>query len=105
MDTVQYSHRNTSNPALLLIISMVFVFCTGSAVAAKFNNSPFPGQELPNSSLADIQGKGLPVSLPGVGKQTPGVILWDELPGKDGKNQNMQLGMLNVQSNSMTTAH
>jgi hypothetical protein len=31
-------------------------------------------------------------------------VLWDELPGKGGKGNNIQIGSLNLQNNTMTSA-
>ncbi|WP_308390019.1 hypothetical protein [Acidithiobacillus sp. AMEEHan] len=63
--------------------------------------STIPGAVVPNKVLETVQGKGEAVSLPSVGRSN-GVVLWDELPTRKGAgSENLQMGALNVQTNSM----
>ncbi|MBE7563304.1 hypothetical protein H7F10_10170 [Acidithiobacillus sp. HP-6] len=58
-----------------------------------------------NQQLARVSGKGIPVSLPTIGRNTNGVVLWDELQTRSGggKTSIEWSGGNNLQSISMST--
>jgi len=95
--------KNRTTPLFQLIAALAVPALVGlaSGSAAAHTLPPIPGIAVSAHTLAKVQGKGEPVSLPSNHSQNPGVILWDELPGKGGKVTNVQMGSMNLQNNTM----
>lgn len=62
------------------------------------------GDSLSDHALAEVSGKGVPVNLPSVSRQSnTNVVLWDELQTRSGGKTSVQIGgMNNMQSISMS---
>ncbi|MEY2342334.1 hypothetical protein AB4090_09530 [Acidithiobacillus sp. IBUN Pt1247-S3] len=82
----------------ILLMGMLLAFLSGPAFA---NKAPDLGQPVQTKMLAKVCGKGEPINLPKMHSGNPGVVLWDELPGKGGKGNNIQIGSMNLQNNTM----
>ncbi len=86
--------------AQLAAVVASFLF-SAAAVAA---GALIPGTPVQSGILALVRGKGEPVNVPSLHNQQPGVVLWDELPGAGGKSESLQMGDMNLQSNSMLSS-
>ncbi|MBU2753622.1 hypothetical protein HFU84_02185 [Acidithiobacillus sp. CV18-2] len=84
----------------MLLLSVAAALLSGPAFA---NQAPELGRPIQTEMLAKVCGKGEPVNLPKLTSGNAGVVLWDELPAKDGKGSNIQIGNLNLQSSTMTS--
>ena len=91
----------TSKARSTLLAGVLLALLSGTAFA---NGAPNLGQPVQAKALAQVCGKGEPINLPKMHSGSPGVVLWDELPGKGGKGNNIQIGSLNLQNNNMTSA-
>ena len=85
----------------ILLPGLLLAFLSSPAFA---NNAPDLGHPVQAQILAKVCGKGEPINLPKMHAGSPGVVLWDELPGKGGKGNDIQIGSLNLQNNTMTSA-
>ncbi|MBU2761778.1 hypothetical protein [Acidithiobacillus sulfurivorans] len=73
--------------------------------AGKASNQFEIDSKVSDQQLARISGKGIPVNLPTIGRNTNGVVLWDELQTRSGggKTSIEWGGGNNLQSISMST--
>lgn len=73
--------------------------------ADKVSNPLEINSKVSNQQLARVSGKGIPVNLPTIGRNSNGVVLWDELQTRSGGSRtSIEWGSgNNLQSISMST--